>query len=150
MLMIVKKMSMATCRFHVRRIGTRTLSSIASAGIPSPRQWQSAPFIVRPSTQEVRNSSLDARNLEHAVRSIHRDGIVVIKDVVPHELLENLNEKMMADARVLQARGKDGPFNYNLGNLQQDAPPVAKYFHPSIFTSKTISIPGFYLNRNNS
>ncbi|KAJ9632027.1 hypothetical protein H2203_000428 [Taxawa tesnikishii (nom. ined.)] len=40
---------------------------------------------------------------------------------------------MVSDARTLQAKGKDGPFNYNIGNLQQDAPPVLSYFHPSIF-----------------
>ncbi|KAM0326315.1 hypothetical protein ACHAQA_006915 [Verticillium albo-atrum] len=42
---------------------------------------------------------------------------------------------MVDDARVLQARGEDGPFNYNQGNLQQDAPPVAEFFFPSIFTN---------------
>ncbi|GAW25377.1 putative phytanoyl- dioxygenase [Rosellinia necatrix] len=42
---------------------------------------------------------------------------------------------MIEDAAVLQARGKDGPFNYNTGNIQQDAPPYAEYFHPSIFTN---------------
>jgi hypothetical protein len=44
---------------------------------------------------------------------------------------------MVEDARVLQSMGDNGPFNYNQGNLQQDAPPVAEFFYPSIFTSKT-------------
>ncbi|KAI2472432.1 hypothetical protein F4781DRAFT_383587, partial [Annulohypoxylon bovei var. microspora] len=42
---------------------------------------------------------------------------------------------MVQDARVLQDRGEDGPFNYNTGNIQQDAPPVAEYFNPMIFTN---------------
>jgi hypothetical protein len=60
---------------------------------------------------------------------------VVVEGVVPHEHLDHLNTKMIEDARILQARGKDSPFNYNIGNLQQDAPPYGKYFYPSIFTS---------------
>lgn len=93
-------------------------------------------MIIVPSAKEVQNEALDARNLEKAVRHVHRDGLVVINDVVPHAHLDHLNNRMVQDARVLQPRGKDGPFNYNQGNLQQDAPPVAEFFQPSIFTSK--------------
>ncbi|KAF4122905.1 Phytanoyl-CoA dioxygenase (PhyH) [Geosmithia morbida] len=95
---------------------------------------------VSPSASEIANAKLGSRNLEKAVRHLHKDGLVVIEDVVPHEHLDILNEKMVKDARTLQARGEDGPFNYNLANLQQDAPPVAKYFFPSIFTNNRLSI----------
>ncbi|KAH7313894.1 hypothetical protein B0I35DRAFT_513474 [Stachybotrys elegans] len=91
------------------------------------------PGVIRPSPSELQHMSLEARNLEKAVRHIHQDGLVVIEDVVPHEHLDFLNKKMVQDARVLQSRGEDGPFNYNQGNLQQDPPPVAKYFNPLIF-----------------
>lgn len=94
------------------------------------------PAVVRPSPSEVRSKSLDERNLEIAVRHLHKDGLVVINDVVSHDDIDHLNAKMVADARILQARGDKGPFNYNQGNLQQDAPPVSKYFSPSIFCSK--------------
>jgi hypothetical protein len=70
-----------------------------------------------------------------AVRGVHLDGLVVVEDVIPHEHLDHLNIRMVEDARILQARGEDGPFNYNVGNIQQDAPPYAEYFHPSVFTS---------------
>lgn len=62
----------------------------------------------------------------------------MVEDIVPHDLIDLLNEKMVQDARTLQARGEDGPFNYNQGNLQLDAPPVAEYFWPSIFTSMSV------------
>lgn len=90
---------------------------------------------VSPSGSEIANAKLGPRNLEKAVRHLHEDGLIVIEDIVPHAELDFLNEQMVKDARTLQARGEDGPFNYNLGNLQQDAPPVAKYFFPSIFAS---------------
>ncbi|KAF4817933.1 Kanamycin B dioxygenase [Colletotrichum siamense] len=78
---------------------------------------------------------LAPRNLELAVRHLHADGLVVVEDVVPHKDLDALNEKMVKDARYLQSLGEKGPFNYNLGNLQQDPPPVAEYFYKSIFTN---------------
>jgi hypothetical protein len=87
----------------------------------------------------VKHGRLDERNLEKAVRHIHQDGLVVIEDVVPHTDADLLNAKMVQDARVLQRMGEKGPFNYNQGNLQQDPPPVAEFFFPSIFTSKTSS-----------
>ncbi|KAI5921438.1 hypothetical protein F4810DRAFT_712476 [Camillea tinctor] len=106
--------------------GARLLSS---AAVRMPR-------VIRPSTAEIKSSRLNERNLELAVRSMHEDGLVVVEDVVPHEHLDHLNEKMVRDARELQARGEDGPFNYNVGNLQQDAPPWAEYFYPSVFTNR--------------
>ncbi|KAI0594549.1 hypothetical protein F4775DRAFT_606195 [Biscogniauxia sp. FL1348] len=106
---------------------TRFLSSAAAARMPR---------VIRPSAAEIQSSRLDARNLELAVRSMHEDGLVVVEDVVPHEHLDHLNAKMVQDALVLQARGDDGPFNYNLGNLQLDAPPWAEFFHPAVFTNR--------------
>lgn len=91
------------------------------------------PTTVAPTADEVSRGRLDERNLEKAVRSLHEDGLVVISNLVPHGDLDQLNEKMIRDARTLQARGKDMPFNYNVGNIQQDAPPVKEHFHESIF-----------------
>lgn len=116
-------------RFHLRRSFQRTMATVAKAS--------TSPGVVRPSAHEINRSRLDARNLEVAVRHIHQDGLVVIDNVVPHNDIDRLNTKMVQDARTLQARGNDGPFNYNLGNLQQDAPPVAEHFYPSIFASKS-------------
>lgn len=111
------------------RTGVRTFATVRTA---------TPPAVVRPSLSEINESKLNDRNLEIAVRHVHQDGLVVVEDVVPHDHLDYLNEKMVEDARALQARGEDSPFNYNQGNLQQDAPPVAKYFLPSIFTSKFV------------
>ncbi|KXH36644.1 phytanoyl-CoA dioxygenase family protein [Colletotrichum simmondsii] len=93
------------------------------------------PATIHPSQSELLNARLSSRNLELAVRHLHRDGLVVVADVVPHTDLDALNAKMVQDALYLQSLGDKGPFNYNLGNLQQDPPPVAEYFYKSIFTS---------------
>jgi len=89
---------------------------------------------MRPS--ELTSGQLSARNLELAVRVLHLDGLVVVENAIPVAELDKLNEKMVQDARYLQSLGAKGPFNYNQGNLQQDAPPIAEFFKPSIFMSK--------------
>ncbi|KAI1825341.1 hypothetical protein F4861DRAFT_501709 [Xylaria intraflava] len=115
-------------RAHVTRSGGPILRMRALS-------TQRLPLVVRPSAEEVKSKKLNDRNLEIAVCGVHLDGIVVVEDIVPQAHLDHLNTKMVQDARTLQARGEDGPFNYNVGNLQQDAPPYAEYFYPSIFTN---------------
>jgi hypothetical protein len=74
------------------------------------------PLTIKPNQDEILNGRLASRNLEKAVRGLHEDGLVVIEDAIPHDDLDRLNEKMVRDALQLQARGKDMPFNYNVGN----------------------------------
>ena len=88
-----------------------------------------------PSTKEVTAGRLNERNLEHAIRSLHEDGLVVVADVIPHEHLDSLNRRMVADAHILSSR-KNSPFNYNVGNIQQDPPPIEAHFHESIFLNR--------------
>ncbi|GJN85492.1 hypothetical protein PLIIFM63780_009059 [Purpureocillium lilacinum] len=115
-------------RAAVRSLGL-TKSTYTTAAAPR------LPIVITPSAQEIANKRLDARNLERAVRHVHLDGLVVVNGVAPHAELDILNARMVKDARELQARGDKGPFNYNQGNLQLDAPPVAEFFFPSIFTN---------------
>ena len=99
----------------------------------------SYPKSIRPSQDEIKHGRLSHQNLEIAMRSLHRDGLVVVENVIPHDCLNRLNKKMVEDAYYLQSKKDDAPFNYNLGNIQQDAPPVKEYFEPSIFMSKSQS-----------
>ncbi|KAI1430896.1 hypothetical protein GGR50DRAFT_682496 [Xylaria sp. CBS 124048] len=100
---------------------------------------QRTPLVIRVSDREVKNKKLNEQNLEIAVRGIHLDGLVVVENIMEKNDLDHLNKKMVEDARILQARGEDGPFNYNIGNLQQDPPPYVEYFSPSIFTNPIVT-----------
>jgi hypothetical protein len=91
------------------------------------------PLTIKPSFTELTAGRLGERNLEKAIRSLHEDGLVVVGDVIPHEHLDRLNQRMVQDARLLQQKGKAMPFNYNVGNLQQDPPPMKAHFHKFIF-----------------
>ena len=63
-------------------------------------------------------------------------GLVVIENAIEHSVIDKLNEKMVEDAKYLRSLGEKGPFNYNQGNLQQDAPPVGEHLDSSIFLSE--------------
>ena len=109
-------------RMMVRAMAARTVST----------QVRSIPA----SQDEFRTGRLTERNLEQAVRSIFEDGLIVVENAIAHNHLERLNDKMVNDAMYLAGLGDSGPFNYNKGNLQQDAPPIDEYFEPSIFLSE--------------
>ncbi|KAI9729383.1 MAG: hypothetical protein M1834_006907 [Cirrosporium novae-zelandiae] len=107
----------------------------------------SIPLSVQVSQKEKDSGSLTWQNLELATRAIHRDGLVVLENVLENQDLDFLNEKMVQDARTLQALGDSGPFNYNKGNIQQDPPMTPTYFNSSIFlnpiaTQVTTSVLG--------
>jgi hypothetical protein len=95
----------------------------------------STPLSITPSAAEIKDGQLSQRSLEIAIRAISRDGLVIIEDMIPHEVLDKLNEKMVQDAYVLQGR-KASPFNYNKGNIQQDPPLTGEWFSNEIFLSK--------------
>jgi hypothetical protein len=73
------------------------------------------PIAVAVSPEEVANGSLSWRNLELATRALHRDGLVVLENVISHDKLDALNKKMVADAHILASRGDDSPHNYHKG-----------------------------------
>ncbi|KAI1186738.1 hypothetical protein F5B17DRAFT_352884 [Nemania serpens] len=127
-------MSAMLCRGQAQFRAYMALSR-RSTLLQRPLSMQRLPYVIRPSAEEVKSKKLSEMNLEIAVRGVHLDGLVVVEGVVPHEQLDRLNTKMVEDARILQARGKNGPFNYNVGNIQQDAPPCAEHFYPSILTN---------------
>lgn len=73
------------------------------------------PICIPVSHSEVTSRRLSLRNLELATRALHRDGLVVLEDVIDHSKLDALNEKMVRDAMTLQSAGGASPFNYNKG-----------------------------------
>lgn len=80
------------------------------------RYASSYPLTVKPSPDELSDERLAPRNLEKGVRALHEDGLVVIENAIPHDDLDRLNVRMVKDALYLQSRGKDMPYNYNVGN----------------------------------
>jgi hypothetical protein len=93
--------------------------------------------MVTVSPEEKEQGTLTNKNLELANRALHHDGLVVLENAISHEKLEFLNEKMVADAKKLQAKGEESPYNYNKGF-------VLPFFFPSSSLSPS-SLSSFVL-----
>ncbi|KAF9466102.1 hypothetical protein BDZ94DRAFT_1252114 [Collybia nuda] len=91
------------------------------------------PKVVRVSVDERSAGKLTWKNLELATRALHHDGLVVLEDAISTSKLDALNEKMVIDARTLQAAGDASPYNYHKGNIQQDPPLTKRHFEREIF-----------------
>ncbi len=86
---------------------------------------------------EVAGGSLSEAHREAAVRAVLEDGIVVLKNVVALEHLECLHERMLADLDALHDRA-DAPFNWNVGNIQQDPPPFPPYLFRDVLLNEQV------------
>lgn len=75
----------------------------------------SFPKVVQVSPEEKSSGRLTWKNLELASRALHHDGLVVLENAISHSKIDILNEKMVADARILQAAGDASPYNYHKG-----------------------------------
>ncbi|OAL26836.1 hypothetical protein AYO22_04003 [Fonsecaea multimorphosa] len=113
----------------------------------SPRTFSTAksllakPVSIQATLTERSRGKLSEQNLEKAVRQVRHDGLVIVQNAIDTNVLRKLNEKMVEDALELRSKGENSPFNYNQGNLQQDAPPVREYFQPEIFLSNSAMPP---------
>lgn len=96
-----------------------------------------APVSIIPSPAELESKQLSPQNLEKALTALHKDGLVVLENVIPLSQLEALNKIMVADAKILSSRGDDSPFNYHKGNIQQDPPLTDDLFFPDIYLSQS-------------
>ena len=120
----------------LQRANALAVRSAHSSAPGHIRPASSFPNVVQAAQAEVAAGKLSHRNLEKAVRSLHEDGLVVVSDVIPHAELDVLNDKMVADTEYLQSLGDSGPYNYNKGNIQQDPPPLEKFFNPNIMLNQ--------------
>lgn len=75
----------------------------------------SLPIAVQASQEEVSERKLTWKNLETVVRALHRDGLVVLENVIEKSKLDNLNKKMVKDVQTLRSKGENMPYNYNKG-----------------------------------
>jgi Phytanoyl-CoA dioxygenase (PhyH) len=86
---------------------------------------------------EVESGALAPAHRDAAVSALREDGIVVLNDVIDTGHLETLRERMLADLRELLAR-RDAPFNWNVGNVQQDPPPFPPYLFRDVLVNEMV------------
>jgi len=77
--------------------------------------------------QEYKQETLSAAHLAQAVAAIHQDGFVILADVIKHDHLDVLRERMTEDSQKLIKLEKWGGAGRLKGHLQQGPPPFAPY-----------------------
>jgi hypothetical protein len=93
-----------------------------STSVGRASQLPSLPKIVTVSPEEKAQGGLTWKNLELANRALHHDGLVVLENAISHKKLDLLNQKMVDDAKMLQAKGDESPYNYNKGSVPSSPP----------------------------
>ena len=76
--------------------------------------------------EEKKAEKLTDAHLSRAIKALRQDGYVILNDVVAHDHLDVLAERMAADLDLLM-KAETVPHNFIWGNVQQDPPPFAPY-----------------------
>lgn len=82
--------------------------------------------------EELAQEKMNDAHLAQAVQAIREDGYVVIADVIDHDHLDIVRERMTADSQKLIAAQKWGGAGRVEGHLQQGPPPFAPYIFRDI------------------
>ena len=77
--------------------------------------------------EELAAGKLTEAHMAEALKAIRVDGYVVLENVVSHEHLDILRERMDADSQILINAEKWGGAGRLVGHLQQGPPPYAPY-----------------------
>ena len=103
--------------------------------------------------EELVAGKLTEAHVAQAVKAICVDGYVVLENVVSHEHLDILRERMDADSQILINAEKWGGAGKLVGHLQQGPPPYAPYIFRDIVANpyvvqvtKELLGPGLYNN----
>ncbi len=99
------------------------------------------------SREEIATGTLSRAHCDAAVNAVLVDGFVVLKNVVDQDHLDVLHERMAQDLALLLARD-DAPFNWNVGNVQQDPPPFPPYlFRDILLNDQVIAVTSALLGQ---
>lgn len=82
---------------------------------------------IRVTPAERAREQLSDAHLAQAVQAVRAEGYVILSDVIDHDHLDKLRERMDADSQTLIAAEKWGGAGRVPGHLQQGPPPFAPY-----------------------
>ncbi|MYA72306.1 phytanoyl-CoA dioxygenase family protein [Candidatus Poribacteria bacterium] len=103
--------------------------------------------------KELAAGKLTDAHVEQAIKAIRVDGYVILENVVSHEHLDILRERMDADSQILINAERWGGAGGLKGHLQQGPPPYAPYIFTDIVANpyvvqvtQELLGPGLYNN----
>ena len=110
-------------------------------------------MVITVQPQELVLEKLTDAHVDEAVQALRVDGYVVLEDIISHDHLDILRERMDADAQLLIKAEKWGGAGGLKGHLQQGPPPFAPYIFRDVVANpyvvqvtKALLGPGVYNN----
>lgn len=82
--------------------------------------------------KELAQEKMTDDQLAQAVKAVREDGYVILADVIDHEHLDAVRQRMDADSKILLDAQKWGGAGQVQGHLQQGPPPFAPYIFRDI------------------
>lgn len=89
---------------------------------------------LRPTDCELTDGLLNPGTVETARRALSEEGYVILEDVVAHDHLDRIHERMIEDYHQLLT-ATILPVNFAEGHIQQDPPPFAPYIFRDIVSN---------------
>ncbi|KAJ9619126.1 hypothetical protein H2204_012773 [Knufia peltigerae] len=103
-----------------------------------PPKSLNTPVEVTPSPEEKAAGRFDDANIKLFLSGMHRDGVVILKDMIDPAHLDVINEFMVEDTKR-ELNKKDLHRNFGAENLQQGPPLTpSKYFFDDVYLNKLL------------
>ena len=94
---------------------------------------------IKVSSKELTKRELSASHLKKAIDAIREEGYIILGNIVSHNHLDLLNEKMTQDSHTIVSSNSDRwEGRRTTGHLQQGAPPFAPYIFPDIVANPIV------------
>lgn len=113
--------------------------SLPSEYMPKlPAKAMNTPVEVTPSLEERATGHFNDANIKLFLSGMHRDGVVVLKDVIDPDHLDIINDFMIEDTK--NELSKDNIYkNFGAENIQQGPPLTpSKYFFDDVYLNKLL------------
>lgn len=104
-----------------------------------PHKSLNIPVKIKPSPQEVAKGRFNDANIKLFLSGMHRDGVVILEDVIDPAHLDKINDFMIQDTEKELEKG-DGLYrNFGAENIQQGPPLVpSEFFFDDIYLNELL------------
>lgn len=110
---------------------TKPASDVYMPGLPPPEH--NTPVEVTPSREEIARGRFDDTNIKLFLSGMHRDGVVILKDIIDPAHLDKINDFMKEDTEN-ELRKENLYRNFGVENIQQGPPLTpSEYFFDDVY-----------------
>jgi len=118
------------------KVKAKPVDGVYMPGLPD--KSLNTPVEVKPSPEEIAKGRFNDDNIKLFLAGMHRDGVVILKDVIDPAHLDKINEFMIKDTEK-ELQRTDLYRNFGAENIQQGAPLVpSEYFFDDVYLNQLL------------